>query len=51
LQRMLDHLRQDLTDDMRSLGVRSIKELNKTFLYAPDRERIERDVNLVLLNN
>jgi len=51
LQRMLDHLRQDLTDDMRSLGVRSIKELNKTFLYAPDRERIEKDVNLVLLKN
>jgi 4-hydroxymandelate oxidase len=48
LFRMLDHLRSDIVDDMRSLGARSIKDLNTSFIYPPDRERIERDVSLVL---
>jgi 4-hydroxymandelate oxidase len=48
LFRMLNHLHSDIVDDMRSLGARSIKDLDLSFLYAPDRERIERDMALVL---
>jgi len=33
LRRMLDHLQSDLADDMRSLGVKSLKEVNASFLY------------------
>jgi isopentenyl diphosphate isomerase/L-lactate dehydrogenase-like FMN-dependent dehydrogenase len=48
LFRMLDQLRDDIADDMRSLGAGSIEDLDMSFLYAPDRVRIERDISLVL---
>jgi isopentenyl diphosphate isomerase/L-lactate dehydrogenase-like FMN-dependent dehydrogenase len=48
LCRMLDHLRDDIADDMRSLGAGSIEDLDMSFLYAPDRARIERDIDVVL---
>jgi isopentenyl diphosphate isomerase/L-lactate dehydrogenase-like FMN-dependent dehydrogenase len=48
LFRMLDHLQADIADDMRSLGAGSIDDLDLSFLYAPDRVRIEKDIALVL---
>jgi 4-hydroxymandelate oxidase len=41
LQRMLETLKQDLQDDLRSLGVTSIQELGLRHLWAPDQKRIE----------
>jgi isopentenyl diphosphate isomerase/L-lactate dehydrogenase-like FMN-dependent dehydrogenase len=48
LYRMLNHLRKDLENDMRSLGVRSIRNLDTTFFYPPDRKRIEQDTDLMV---
>lgn len=48
LVRMLQHLQDDLANDLRSLGVTSLKDLNQSLLYPPDRVRIEHDVALVL---
>jgi isopentenyl diphosphate isomerase/L-lactate dehydrogenase-like FMN-dependent dehydrogenase len=48
LFRMLDQLRNDIADDMRSLGAGYIDDLDLSFLYAPDRVRIERDISTVL---
>jgi 4-hydroxymandelate oxidase len=48
LFRMLDQLRDDIADDMRSLGAGSIEDLDMSFLHAPDRVRIEKDIALVL---
>jgi 4-hydroxymandelate oxidase len=48
LFRMLDHLRSDIADDMRSLGAGSIDDLDLSFLYAPDRVRIEREIAHVM---
>jgi 4-hydroxymandelate oxidase len=48
LFRMLDHLQADIADDMRSLGAGSIDDLDLSFLYAPDRVRIEKDIDIVL---
>jgi isopentenyl diphosphate isomerase/L-lactate dehydrogenase-like FMN-dependent dehydrogenase len=48
LCRMLDQLRDDIADDMRSLGAGSIEDLDMSFLYAPDRARIERDIDVVM---
>jgi 4-hydroxymandelate oxidase len=48
LFRMLDHLQSDIADDMRSLGAGSIDDLDLSFLYAPDRVRIEKDIAIVL---
>jgi isopentenyl diphosphate isomerase/L-lactate dehydrogenase-like FMN-dependent dehydrogenase len=41
LQLMLETLKQDLQDDLRSLGVTSIQELGLQHLWAPDQKRIE----------
>ena len=41
---MLDHLQKDIVSDMRSLGATSLNDLDRTFLYAPDRERMEKEV-------
>lgn len=41
LQRMLDQLRSDIANDMRSLGFSSIQDLNMSCIHPPDRERIE----------
>jgi isopentenyl diphosphate isomerase/L-lactate dehydrogenase-like FMN-dependent dehydrogenase len=48
LFRMLDHLQSDIADDMRSLGAGSIDDLDMSFIYAPDRVRIEKDIAVVL---
>jgi isopentenyl diphosphate isomerase/L-lactate dehydrogenase-like FMN-dependent dehydrogenase len=48
LVRMLDHLQGDIADDMRSLGAGSIEDLDMSFLYAPDRVRIEKDIDVVM---
>jgi isopentenyl diphosphate isomerase/L-lactate dehydrogenase-like FMN-dependent dehydrogenase len=48
LFRMLNHLQSDIADDMRSLGAGSIDDLDLSFLYAPDRMRIEKDIAAVL---
>ena len=41
LERMLETLKQDLKDDLRSLGVTSIHDLGLDRLWAPDRKRIK----------
>ena len=38
---MLEVLKDDLQDDLRSLGVRSIQDLKLSHLWAPDQARIE----------
>jgi isopentenyl diphosphate isomerase/L-lactate dehydrogenase-like FMN-dependent dehydrogenase len=48
LYRMLDHLQQDIANDLRSLGAKSIKDLKMDVVFAPDRDRIERDLALIL---
>jgi isopentenyl diphosphate isomerase/L-lactate dehydrogenase-like FMN-dependent dehydrogenase len=40
LERMLETLKKDLQDDMRSLGVKSLPQLNMDCLWPPDQERI-----------
>jgi 4-hydroxymandelate oxidase len=49
LERMLTFLKEDLKDDLRSLGVTSISQLDKDFLWPPDRERIQHLVELCSL--
>lgn len=46
LERMLTTLRQDLQDDLRSLGVTSIHDLGMENIWPPDRQRIEETVKL-----
>jgi isopentenyl diphosphate isomerase/L-lactate dehydrogenase-like FMN-dependent dehydrogenase len=41
LKRMLTVLKEDLQDDLRSLGVTSISELGLHHLFPPDQERIK----------
>lgn len=41
LQRMLETLKADLKDDMRSLGVTSLSQLGMDLVWPPDRERIQ----------
>jgi isopentenyl diphosphate isomerase/L-lactate dehydrogenase-like FMN-dependent dehydrogenase len=48
LCRMLDHLQSDIADDMRSLGAGSIEDLDMSFVYAPDRLRIEKDIDVAM---
>mmetsp|Transcript_10510 Transcript_10510/g.19234 ORF Transcript_10510/g.19234 Transcript_10510/m.19234 type:complete len:455 (-) Transcript_10510:1853-3217(-) len=45
LERMLTVLKEDLKDDMRSLGVTSISQLGMKCLFPPDQERIAEIVS------
>jgi 4-hydroxymandelate oxidase len=45
LERMLTILKDDLKDDLRSLGVTNTSQLNLELLWPPDRERIQRVVD------
>lgn len=40
LQRMLETLKKDLQDDMRSLGVKNLSDLSLDKLWPPDQDRI-----------
>jgi isopentenyl diphosphate isomerase/L-lactate dehydrogenase-like FMN-dependent dehydrogenase len=44
LERMLATLKRDLEDDLRSLGVTSLKDLGPRRLWPPDRQRVEAAV-------